>query len=228
MWGATMIKSLSLIGISVLILMAFYIISNIVFFACVIPANTLHPQAAYLRSLFLSPDCVRACYKGIEPEVTTIDEAEAILSQEGISYRKNDIVDGHFELYVDDISLPRDFFSRSFFSLSYTEDNHDKIWQIWFIDFKVHYSLVIEAFGSPDQIVDGRLYDPSFNSFDFVYFSKGLYFNFDSETGISDDFRIVASRHQVLRKEDDPLAYYVCTVYGSLPCIAPTATSVSP
>src|SRR5690349_14054202 len=43
-------------------------------------------DAELLRSLFTDPDCAQACYLGIEPVKTSIEEALAILTENGLAY----------------------------------------------------------------------------------------------------------------------------------------------
>lgn len=179
--------------------------------------QTTPSETDILRALF-ADECLMPCFMGIEPGVTTLQEIELYLQQEGISYRKG----GSIEAAILEWELPEQEFVTDgafvpFITVIFSDDIVFKL----FGPLNVHRDTVIEVFGSPHQITnsDGVYY--------MIYPNHNISFILDfaphSRTAILVSEFSGITYSEITNPPGEPVTQ-TCVTYGVPPCIAPTAT----
>jgi WD40 repeat protein len=209
-------------------------------FPCVAPTATPGPindsrstsaaqssDALILQNLLTSPGCVGACYWGLEPLITTRQQAEGILAAHGINNYEmeipysGDIEDSSY--YWEDASFPlREPYKR--FRAMFAAGSLHQV----FLPIRVSEQVVIEAFGNPDQVV--MALDGPGAIYSFIYLAKGITFRIDAAQHMTKDVILasaVSPYRNAVNWTPGDLVEQPCTTYGSLPCIVPTATPLS-
>lgn len=153
-------------------------------------------EPSELQDLFSSEDCEIACWIGIEPLVTSRQEAIAILANQGIDYEvgmfasPGDSVILDTGQYQSKIDIDGDM-------IVFIEFFEGVVWRIWFHRADICANGVIDAYGLPDAVVATRT--SSGFGVDVYYFGEGLAFFGTSETAPYFDSAFV-SHEEFLRR----------------------------
>jgi hypothetical protein len=210
-------------------------------FPCIAPTATPGPindnrstaqpsDAVILQNLLTSPGCIGACYWGLEPMVTSRQQAETILAQHGIKdydvvlpYPYTDNLIESSSYYWDQESFLLREPSRRF-EIMFGEGYIHQI----LLPIRVSAQVVTEAFGSPDQVIMPE--ESTGTIYSFVYLSRGMIFSFSVIDNMTKNVVLAnasSSHHNAVNWVPGDPVERPCATYGTLPCIVPTSTSPS-
>ncbi len=186
------------------------------------PTNTPIPT---LRQTFNAPTCIVSCWEGIQPNVTTQAELEALLQARGINYTANPVSD--FETQY--VWIPS--------SLMPYLDTRDNLFRVGVIvvdeivaeiilPVNIALQQIVQEYGAPTIANESIERDGSRHTY-LVYPASGLYFIVDSGAGLEFAWNVRVLGASNLTEYFTGIESNIqdCALYsGSNGCILATAT----
>lgn len=134
-----------------------------------------------LSELLMPPGCESACWQGIEPEKTTVDELVQTLEENNIEYARNDIgfktEEFVWNIEENDLLWPetrKASYDMHAYVTDYPEVDEIKVLQVGFAAVSLCVSTIVDVFGVPDEIEESA-------DLSLLYYEKGLVFYSDKQ-----------------------------------------------
>ncbi len=157
-----------------------------------------------LSKLLVHPGCGSACWQGIEPEKTTVDELVQILEENNIEYARNDIgfktEEFVWNIEENDLLWPetrKASYDMHAYLTNYSEVDEIRVLQVGFAAVNLCVSTVVDSFGTPDEIVETAVLN-------LLYYEKDLVFFADKQSGRVKSFQIHSGENLQLNYSDLP------------------------
>jgi hypothetical protein len=177
-------------------------------------------DAQLLRDLLTSPNCNIACYKGLEPLVTTLSDLELFFNNNNLDAEWVTSGESFGFYYWTPSNVPFYVSTRGRLGAAFSNG----VLVQMDIPLDISTSTIIEAFGEPDDIKEedeGAIYH-------MIYENEGLLFLYNTRFSTDQSVFVFLSNPQsqgTLLTNDrgrEPIEQ-TCTTYGAPPCIAATA-----